>query len=227
MKRIQLKVVCATLAITAAGLAAQERFDYRVRNDFFAGFAGDKEALQRAMRICEEQLAQDPQHPEAMVWHGSGLLFQSRAYFQNGDQATGSQYWQRGLNEMDQAVKLAPDNVGVRIPRGAVLLTASHYLPSPEMARPLIERGVSDYEKAYEVQNETFDNLGTHPRGELLFGLAEGYSRLGEEVKARQYFEKIRTDLPNTVYAKRAATWLETKSLPVSQTGCVGCHTAK
>jgi tetratricopeptide (TPR) repeat protein len=206
---------------------AQERFDMKVRNDFFAGFAGDKAALERGMKICEAALAADPKNAEAMVWHGSGLLFESRALFQSGDSDHAVPLWTRGLEEMDKAVELAPDNVGVRIPRGAVLLTASHYLPDAQMAKPLIEKGVEDYQHSYDLQKDYFATLGTHPRGELLFGLAEGYSRLGNEDKATEYFNEIVKTLPGTVYAKRADAWSQTKSLPVGETGCVGCHVAK
>ena len=142
-------------------------------------------------------------------------------------QQKGGELWQRGIQEMDEAVQLAPDHVGVRIPRGAVLLTASRYMPSPEMARPLIEKGVADFEKAYEVQAPHLADLGTHPRGELLMGLADGYSRLGDQEKAAAYFDEIITTLPGSAYAKRANTWKETKSLPVEQTTCVGCHVSK
>lgn len=206
---------------------AQQRFDLKVRNDFFAGFAGDKEALARAMKMCEDALAADPRNAEAMVWHGSGLLSQSQALFASGDAEHAMPLWTRGLDEMKRAVEIAPDDVGVRIPRGAVLLTASHYLPDAAMAKPLIEAGVADYQHTYDLQNEYFATLGTHPRGELLFGLAEGYSRLGNEEKATEYFNEIAKTLPGSVYAKRADAWKETKSLPVEQTGCVGCHVAK
>ena len=97
----------------------------------------------------------------------------------------------------------------------------------PEMARPLIEEALDDYEHTLELQTDYWSMLGTHPRGELLFGMAEGYSRLGNQAKAQTYFERIVKELPGTPYAKRAATWLETKSLPASQTGCIGCHTGK
>lgn len=204
-----------------------QRFDLKVRQDFFTGFTGDTEALTRGMKACEVALAADPKNAEAMVWHGSGLLFQAGQAFQGGDQQTGMSLWTRGLKEMQTAVDLEPDNVGVRIPRGAVLLATSHYLPSPEMAKPLIVDGLSDYERTYDLQKSLFDTLGSHPRGELLFGLADAYSRLGDEAKARKFFELIRTDLPNTEYAKRAGLWMETKSLPVEKTQCVGCHVAK
>ncbi len=176
--------------------------------------------------MCEEALAADPKNAEALVWHGSGEYFLSGRAFQKGDSQKGTELSKLGMKEMDEAVMLAPENVAVRIPRGAVLLTASHFMP-PDMARPLIEKGLSDYERSLELQAPHFDSLGTHPRGELLFGLADGYSRLGNQEKAKMYFERIQAELKDTVYAKRAATWMETKSLPVSETGCVGCHVSK
>ena len=48
------------------------RFDYQVRADFFAGFAGDEARLRKAMETCELVLADNPAHAEALVWHGSG-----------------------------------------------------------------------------------------------------------------------------------------------------------
>src|SRR5579864_3490088 len=131
-------------------LLAQERFDYKVRNYFFAGFAGDTASLDKGMKICEGALATDPKNAEALVWHGSGLFYQAGQAFQKGDQQAGMQFWQRGLKEMDDAVAIAPNSLGVRIPRGAVLLNGSRFVGSPDMARPLIEKGVLDFEKAYE-----------------------------------------------------------------------------
>ena len=206
---------------------AQQRFDLKVRNDFFAGFAGDKDALARGMKACEDAMAADPNNAEAMVWHGSGLVAEARQMFAANDTEKALPVWMRGLDEMQKAVDLAPDDVGVRIPRGAVLLTASHYVPDASVARPLIEKGVEDYQRTYDLQKDYFATLGSHPRGELLFGLAEGYSRLGDQEKAAEYFELIEKTLPGTAYARRAGTSTETKSLPVNETGCVGCHVVK
>jgi hypothetical protein len=216
------------LSVVVLGLrAAEERFDMRVRNDFFAGFAGNQEALDRAMKLCEEELAQNPANAAALVWHGSGVFFESRTYFRAGDQAKGIEFWQRGLGEMDKAVEMAPDQLGVRIPRGAVLLTASRVLPNAEMAHPLIKKGVGDFERVLEIQKPYFDTLGTHPRGELLIGLADGYARLGKDEQATAYFERIRTALPGSPYAASAEKWLATKTLAPREAGCLGCHVAK
>ena len=223
--KMQKTTIAAVIILTAGVLLSQDRFDMKVRNYFFAGLAGDAASLQKGMKICEGILANDPKQPEALVWHGMGLVSESREAFQKGDQQNGAVLWQRGMDEMDQAADIAPDSLGVRIVRGAVLLVASQYLPDPEAAHPLIEKGLSDYEKAYSIQGPDLKHLGTHKAGELMIGMADAYARLGQQDKAQQWFERIQKDLPGTPYASSAATWLETKTLTPRQAGCLSCHT--
>jgi tetratricopeptide (TPR) repeat protein len=221
--KMQKTTIAAVIILTAGILLSQDRFDMKVRNYFFAGLAGDTASLQKGMTICEDILANDPKQPEALVWHGTGLVAESREAFQKGDQQNGAALWQRGLDEMDQAEAMAPNDLGVRIVRGAVLLVASQYLPS-EAAHPLIEKGLSDYEKAYSIQGPDLKHLGTHKSGELMIGMADAYARLGDEEKARAWFERIQKELSGTPYANSAATWLETKTLAPREAGCLSCH---
>ena len=217
-----LTLVLAIFQLTARVDA--QRFDLAVRTDFFAGFAGDQARLQKAMATCERTLAENPKHAEALVWHGAGLLFQAGQSFQSGDGQRGMELFQRAIGQMNEAVTLEPDNVAVLIPRGAVLLTASRTL-DPAMARPLLETAVGDYEKVLGIQAAYFDTLGDHPRGELLFGLAEGSARLGRPEKARAYFERLIKDAPTSGQTTRAQAWLNTGSLPkIVGPGCIGCH---
>jgi tetratricopeptide (TPR) repeat protein len=211
---------------TAAFSQPADRFDHTVRNKFFAGFSGDKAAMAEAMKICEEVLAANPDHAEALVWHGAGVFARSGDAFRAGDMANAQTLLNEGVAEMDRAVKLQPDHIGVRVPRGAVLITASRFMPE-EIGRPLLDRGLNDYEHVMDLQRAYFDNMGTHPKGELLFGLAEGWNRAGQIEKATAYFNRIVTDMPETPYAKRASKWLATKSLDRSETGCIGCHVKK
>ncbi len=224
--KMQKTTIAAVIILSAGVLLSQDRFDMQVRNYFFAGLAGDASSLQKGMKICEGILASDPKQPEALVWHGMGLITESREAFQEGDRQNGAALWQRGLDEMDQAEAMAPDELGVRIVRGAVLLVASQYLPDAEAAHPLIEKGLSDYEKAYSVQGPDLSHLGTHAQGELMIGMADAYARLGQQDKAQLWFERIQKDLPGTPYANSAAAWLETKTLTPKQAGCLGCHTS-
>lgn len=220
----------ASLALALAGRLhaqaqpASQRFDYLVRADFFAGLAGDEARMKKAMDLCERTLADNPSHVEALVWHGSGLLAQSGAAFRKGDFGRGGMLWDRGLKEMNDAAAAAPDNVGVLIPRAATLLIATKNLPA-EQARPLLESAVANYERVLALQAPTFDALGDHPKGELLFGLAEGYHRLGDHAKARSYFERLVKDAPTSGQAAKAREWLATGKIPASGgAGCTGCH---
>jgi len=222
--KLQKTTIAAAMILTAGVLQSQDRFDFKVRQYFFAGLAGDAASLQKGMKICEDILASDPKQAEPLVWHGTGLVTESRQAFEKGDEQTGTQLWQRGLDEMDQAEELAPNDLGVRIVRGAVLLVASHYVPQ-EAARPLIKKGLSDYEKAYSVQGPDLSRLGTHKSGELMIGLADGYARLGQQEKAQQWFERIQKELPETPYSKSATRWLLTGNLAPHEAGCLSCHT--
>lgn len=208
------------------GSNSRERFDFLVREGFFAGFAGDQTALERGMKVCEDTLAKNPNHAEALVWHGGGLLFIAGQAFQKGDIRKGVELWERGLKEMDRAVELEPSNVGVLIPRGASLLTASRFVQDKAAGRALLEKGVGDYEKVLELQKPYFARLSGHARGELLFGLAEGWARLGNSEKARAYFQRIVSECKDSGRQPQAAAWLEKGTLAgTDPMSCTGCHT--
>lgn len=224
----------ARIVLAAAGLGpglqaqapaiATPRFDMVVRTDFFAGFAGDAERLAAGMATCERYLAADPNHAEALVWHGSGLVFQAGGAFQRGDGERGGALWQTGFDEMRRAVALAPDSVGVRIPRGAVLLQATRTMPEAQ-ARPILELAVGDYERVLAIQAPVLSTLSEHARGQLLYGLAEGSARLGRLDQARRYFTQLVSDAPESALTPRARQWLAEGRLPPEKgLGCVGCH---
>jgi tetratricopeptide (TPR) repeat protein len=227
--RLFLAAEAAILAL--AVMAAQglpqtpQRFDYLVRDDFFAGVAGDDARLQRVMDFCERTLADNPQHAEAMVWHGAALLVKSGRAFTKGDFNEGGPLFSKGLNEMNDAVTLAPDNPGVLIPRAATLLEATRGMP-PASGNPLLESAVHNYEHVLDTQAPYWDKLGDHAKGELLFGLAEGYHRLGQHDKARTYFERLIHDAPQSGQAPKAREWMASGKVPTTDrsTNCTGCH---
>lgn len=222
-----LSTIRLTLLIAStAALFAQERFDMTVRNDFFTGFAGDRAALERGMKKCEEILATNPKHAEAMVWHGSGIFFQSGQAAQNKDYPKAGELYTRGLDEMAAAVALAPENVSVLIPRGATLLNASHFIPG-DNGKELLKIGLADYEKVYRLQRAHFDKLPGHASGELLFGIAEGYQRMGDDAHAHEWFQKLASiDDPENGHLKQAKDYLQSGKLEGPVT-CVGCHVGK
>ena len=201
-----------------------ERFDYIVRADVFAGMAGDDARLQHAKSVCEEALAANPKHAEALVWHGAILFFEAGRAFGKRDFAAGSQLFQQSLQEMQNAVALAPDNPGVLIPRAAVLIEGTRQM-QPDAAKPLLESAVANYEHVLEIQATVWPTLGDHAKGELLFGLADACARLGRQEKAREYFSRLIADAPTSGQAPRAKAFLDTGTVPkASGIGCVGCH---
>jgi len=181
----------------AAGQApAQERFDYVVRDDFFAGLRGDSARLARAMKVCEDLLAKNPRHAEALVWHGAALLIQAGQAFQRGEAETARALSNRGVGEMEAAVAMAPADPGVLVPRGAVLSAAARNVRDAERATAFLRTAVGDYEKAVALQTPSFPQMSEHARGELLGGLAEGWQRLGDEDKSRGYLTRMVAELP-------------------------------
>jgi hypothetical protein len=91
----------------------------------------------------------------------------------------------------------------------------------------MLERSRIDLQLAFDRQHEAgmLEKIGTHPLGELLQALGDVNSRLGRIADAEKYYALLQTKLPNTEYATRASAWLTTKQpLPVTESGCIGCH---
>jgi hypothetical protein len=208
--------------MTAASDASGERFDELVRADFFDGLRGDPAALDRVVKLCEETLAKHPDHPEAMVWHGAAMIGRSRVAFLGGDRANGLALYSKGLVEMDRAVDLAPRNVGVRIPRGAVVLVTAQFVPEPQKSQ-LLQRGVSDYEVALAGQAPRFKSLTLHAREQLLYGLTDAYAGLGNTAKAQTYYQRMMADAAGSQLLGRAKARAAGEAV-AGPTPCEQCH---
>lgn len=205
------------------------RFDALVREDFFAGMMGDVARLDRGMEFCEEILAANPKHADALVWHGGGLIARAAQAYTKGDSALGDSLWNRGLKEMNDAVAFEPNNMAVKIGRSATLigLAQSGWDPSDAEGRALLLSALTDYEKVYQWQKPFFPKLSMHSRGELLFGLASGWSILGERRKALKYLRLIIEECQGTKYEREAQRWLGITPLPAVQHDCTGCHISR
>ncbi len=200
-----------------------QRFDKVVRADLFAGFGGDEAALQKGLAQCEATLAANPKHAEALVWRGAVRVFQSSQLFGKKQMIAGMSLWSQGIQDMDDAVAIAPANPGVRIPRAAVLLPASRSTPAA-MSKPLLVRVLDDYQTIAKLQANHLDTLGTHPLGELRMGLADVYRVLGDLPNSEAQLKLIKKQLPDTAYAERAQVWLDAKPDQKLVHNCIGCH---
>jgi len=209
-------------AAAQSASAGGDGFEYRVRSDFFDGMRGDTAALDRAVKVCDDALARQPDHAEALVWHGGAMMARARQAFGGGDRATGMKLYQQGLVEMDRAVALAPNDVGVRIPRGAVLLGVAAFVPEPEKSR-LVARAVSDYEVALARQAPRFGELTLHAREQLLYGLTDGYAVLGQADKAQATYQRMSADAAGSELLPRARARAAGEAVD-GATPCAACH---
>ena len=227
---IQLGICCVSMGASAFAddpkqpqKETQRRFDLVVREDIFAGFGGDSAALDRGENQCEKALKEDSKNAEAMVWLGAVQVFKAGGLFGKNKPAEAFPLWTKGLKNMDDAVKLEPDNVGVRIPRASVLLPSARNAPAA-MGAPMLKTVLKDFEYIYKKQVEHLDELGTHPRGELRMGLADTYRLLGKLEESKEQLEAIAKELPDSEYATEAKEWLAAAPTAKLSHNCKGCH---
>jgi tetratricopeptide (TPR) repeat protein len=220
--RLVFITVIITVGITAASLA-QERFDNQVRDDMFRAFGGNEAAFKNALSIIEEKLRENPNHAEALVWRGAARYWEAGQAFAAGDYAGAEALAAVAMVDMDRAIALKPSNIGVLIPRAAVLLAAARNQRDPARVRDLATRAATDFETALAIRQPGFDHLGQHNRGEYLSGLAESWALAGNQDKAERYLQRILAELPNSPYAERAAAksanWSDQRAL-----NCQTCH---
>jgi hypothetical protein len=219
----RLASLLAVGLIAGAAPAPEARFDYRVRDLFFSGFAGVVDDLAEGMARCEAALAVDPDNPEALVWHGAGTFFQAGIAFRQGDPARGRALQERGLAEMARAAALKPDHPATLVPRAAMLMGAAQQVSNPAIAEPWLRTAVGDYEAVVAFHAPTWSTLSGHAAGELLAGLAEGWDRLGDAPKSRAYLARIVAELPGSSYAGRAEAWIAAGHRTERLT-CLSCH---
>jgi tetratricopeptide (TPR) repeat protein len=213
--------------LVAAGMAAaslaQERFDYQVRDDMFRAFGGNEAALKNALSVIEEKLSEDPDHAEALVWRGGARYWQAGRAFGAGDVAGAQALASAAMVDMDRARALQPGNVGLLVPRAAVLLVAARNQREPARARDLAVRAAVDFETALAIRRPAFEQLGQHNRGEYLSGLAESWALAGDREKSESYLRRLVAEIPNSPYAERAAAkladWGDRRPL-----NCQSCH---
>jgi pentatricopeptide repeat protein len=93
-------------------------------------------------------------------------------------------------------------------------------------AEPLLRLAIGDYERVLELQANVFHSFGGHAKGELLFGLADGYARLGDPQKAREYFDRMARDGGPSPRRDYASAWLR-DAAPERVPACGPCHAGK
>ena len=224
-KRILGVIGLAVTLLAAVTATAQQtgRFDEQVREFFFAGFDGNLDALQRGMAIVADTLEAEPDHPQALAWQAAGWHFQSGLAFQRGDAGNGMMLFDRSLAQFERAVSLAPDDLRVLIPRAANFVASAKFVTHAPRRHMMLETAVGDYVRVLALQEDYFEALSVHSRGELLGGTADALWQLGKRDEAQVYLQRMIAELPGSPYAAMAQRQLDGPETTVQLT-CFGCH---
>jgi pimeloyl-ACP methyl ester carboxylesterase len=206
-------------------LVNASRFDFKVREDMFAGFDGDKAALGRAMALIADTLTRDPDNAEALSWRGAGRLFLAGEAFRQQAMNEGLTLASQGVADLERGVALKPDSIGTRAARGPALLIYARGLRSFDKARAdaLTALAITDFDYILRANALGWSTLAEHDRGEILGALADGWLQLGESEKANAYLDRMIRELPGTPYATNAALHRADRTAKAPLT-CLGCH---
>jgi len=193
---------------TRRGPGGERGFEWRVRPDYFLGLRGDLDALARVERLCDQTLAADPNHAEAMAWKGSVLAVRSGRAYRTLAIGTGRRLWDESVKTLARARALEPQNSTVTLARGQCLIHMAGFHLDRRVRRELTALGVQDLLEAWPLIAPHFDQWAPAEKGEYWTALAAGYDRLGQSQQARELFTRVRTELPGTTHAQRAQDWL-------------------
>ncbi|MCC6537211.1 MAG: hypothetical protein IT162_06650 [Bryobacterales bacterium] len=222
------------MAVT--GLAAQEkpagiRLTTWVREDIFAGFmAGDVARFERGMQKVAAALAADAGNAEALGWQGGGKLYRAVRAFEAGDRAAFDRHYAEARADFargEAALASQPRAaIAYLATRGGSFTIMGDRFP-PDLRKQAWTEVRTYYSRVREAQQEYFDKLPPHMRGEVLAGLTQAAYRLGEQDAYATALRELLTALPDSVYANRARKWQEQPETAArTSLVCQTCHDA-
>jgi tetratricopeptide (TPR) repeat protein len=197
-----------------------------LREDIFAGFLqNDLARLARAEKNAEVLLAnRSAERPAVLAWQGSMALTRAAMANEANQADQFRALYRRAQDLFSDAMKVAPDNVGVFAITGGSQVSLADRLPSAER-KAAWELGYTAYQQLWKLQSQMIEKLPLHHKGEVLSGLAQTADRTGRTEEAAAHIERILTLLPDTPYASRARQWKDDPSKrATSKLACQTCH---
>ena len=163
------------------------------------GVEGDRKAVKRAKNLFEKLLELEPQNTEALAWYGSVLTLKGRDVLFPVSKLS---YVNNGIEKMDKAVELAPDNINVR------MVKAHNSLNLPGIFHR-IEIAVTDFEHLLTLREKRQEEFSKSLLAKIFLGLGSAYKRKEDMVKARENWRKAVEVLPDSREADMAKKLLE------------------
>ena len=163
------------------------------------GVEGDKKAVKRARNLFEKLLELEPQNAEALAWYGSVLTLRGRDVLFPVSKLS---YVNNGIEKMDKAVELAPDNISVR------MIRANNSLNLPGVFHR-IEIAITDFEHLLTLREKRQEEFSKSLLAKIFLGLGSAYEKKEDTNKARENWQKAVEVLPDSMEAEMARRLLE------------------
>lgn len=197
-----------------------------LREDIFAGFLqNDLTRLARAEKNAESLLASRPaERASVLAWQGGMTLTRAALANEAKQPEQFRQLYRRSQDLFSEAMKAAPDNVGVFAITGGSQISLADRLPAAERKAGW-ELGYTAYQQLWKLQGQIIEKLPLHHKGEVLSGLALTAERTGRTEEASAQIERILALMPETPYAARARQWKDDPAgRATSKLACQTCH---
>lgn len=156
------------------------------------GVAGNKEAVKEGFACFDTVLALDPTNAVALAYRGSLWTMRGRDAWWPFTKMSDVD---KGIDEMDKAVDLAPDNVSVRLIRGI----NSVHLPS--MFKRL---GTALTDFHYLLNSPAFPEFDVHLKSTIYYWAGLAYKQDSQREKAKELLQKAIDVAPESDTAKNA-----------------------
>jgi tetratricopeptide (TPR) repeat protein len=164
------------------------------------GVAGDKEAVDRGFTYLDKVIEHDPTNAVAWAYRGSLWTMRGRdAWFP----FTKLKHVDKGIDELDKAAELGPDNIAVRITRGI------NNVQLPSMFKRL---GTALKDFSFLLADSRFPHLEAHVQSMIYYWAGIAYRRDNQTGKAKECLEKAISAAPESVTARKAEKELKEPS---------------
>jgi tetratricopeptide (TPR) repeat protein len=161
------------------------------------GVAGNDDAVDKGFTCFDKVLQIDPSNAVALVYRGSLWTLRARDAWWP---FTKMKDVDKGVDEMDKAVDLAPDNISVRLVRGI----NSVQLPSMFRRLPI---ALKDFE--YMMNDARFTGFNPHLQSTIFCWAGIAYNNDGQPAKAKELLQKAVSADPNSETARKAENELK------------------
>lgn len=161
------------------------------------GVAGNDDAVDKGFTCLDKVLQIDPSNAMALAYRGSLWTLRARDAWWP---FTKMKDVDKGVDEMDKAVDLAPDNVSVRLVRAI----NSVNLPSMFRRLPI---ALKDFE--HLMNDSTFAGFNPHLQAAIYCWAGIAYNNDGQTAKAKELLQKAVSADPNSETAHKAENELK------------------